>query len=103
MIFASPLHQHFKNHPSRTSQQGGDGCGQDVQPGKGEHLLAEVFQRGADVPDIRSVYNQEAVVTFLADMHLNQRVLAVVLLEPCIHLFQPIVDDMAFQQVFSHP
>ena len=33
------------------------------------------------MPDIRSVYNQEAVVTFLADMHLNQRVLAVVLLQ----------------------
>ena len=45
--------------------------------------IAEVFQRGADVIDVRPVDNQEAVVALLVGMDA-----------------QPIVDDMAFQQIF---
>lgn len=45
--------------------------------------IAEVFQRGADMIDVRPVDNQEAVVALLVGMDA-----------------QPIVDGMAFQQIF---
>ena len=38
------------------------------------------------MPDVRPVDYQEAVVAFLADMHLNRRVLAVVLLQVQLQL-----------------
>ena len=67
-------------------QQACDGLGRDAQPGEGEHLFAEVFQRGADVPDFRPVDNQEAVMAFLAGVHLYRRILAVVLLQVQLQL-----------------
>ena len=74
-------------------QQQGHPCGADKVCGElvGIEQLAVVedafhgWQRGAD-----------------KEIHLARKVfyLPFVLLKPCIHLFQPIVDGMAFQQVF---
>ena len=66
--------------------QGGDGCGRDVQPGKGEHLFAKVFQGGADVPDVRPVDYQEAVMALLVNMDAYRGILAVVLLQVDLQL-----------------
>lgn len=62
-------------------QQGGEDRGRYLQLGEGEHLLAEVFQRGSDVVDVRSVDNQEAVVALLASVHPYRGILATQLLQ----------------------
>lgn len=62
-------------------QQVGDARSRYLQLGEGKHLFTEVFQRGSDVIYVRSVYNQEAVVTFLVGMGVYRRALAVVLLQ----------------------
>ena len=51
-----------------------------LQFGESEHLFAEVFQRGSDVIDVRSVDNQEAVMALLVSMDAYRGILAVVLL-----------------------
>lgn len=61
-------------------QQVGNARGRYLQFGEGEHLFAEVFQRGSDVIDVRSVDNQEAVVAFLVSVDAYRGILAVVLL-----------------------
>lgn len=62
-------------------QQVGNARGRYLQFGEGEHLLAEVFQRGSDVIDVRPVDNQEAVVTLLVSVDAYRGILAVVLLQ----------------------
>ena len=61
-------------------QQGSNGRSGYLQFGEGEHLLAEVFQRGSDVIDVRPVDNQEAVVALLVGVDAYRGILAVVLL-----------------------
>ena len=61
-------------------QQVGNARGRYLQFGEGEHLLAEVFQRGSDVIDVRPVDNQEAVVALFVGMDAYRGILAVVLL-----------------------
>ena len=62
-------------------QQSGDGRGGYLQFGKGEHLFAEVFQRGSDVIDFCPVDYQEAVMAFLVSMNAYRGILAVVFLQ----------------------
>ena len=67
-------------------QQIGDARSRYLQLGEGEHLLAEVFQGGSDVMDIRPVDNQEAVMAFLVGMDAYRGILAVVLLHVQLQL-----------------
>ena len=62
-------------------QQVGNARGRYLQFGEGEHLFAEVFQRGSDVIDVRPVDNQEVVVTLLVSVDAYRGILAVVLLQ----------------------
>lgn len=62
-------------------QQGGNGCSRYLQFGEGEHLLAEIFQRGSDVINVRSVDNQETVVALLVGVQPYRGILSAQLLQ----------------------
>jgi len=67
-------------------QQSSYARSRDGQFGEREHLLAEVFQRGADMPDVRPVDNQEAVMALLVSMDVYRGILAVVFLQVQLQL-----------------
>ena len=61
-------------------QQSRDARSRYLQFGESEHFLAEVFQGGSDVINLRTVDNQEAVMALLVSMDAYRGILAVVLL-----------------------
>lgn len=64
----------------------GDGLHRNGEPGEGEHLPPQVFQRCADVVDIAVVDDQEAVVALAASADVDRRILVVVPVEVKLQL-----------------
>lgn len=62
-------------------QQIGNSGRRYLQFRESKHLFAKVFQGGADVVYLRSVDNQETVVTHLIRMSLYRRILAIMPLQ----------------------